>query len=71
MSFVQEGLALIRNGMAGISSRKCPQCGSYNIVRDTRSGGQYMIDYLHCEECKVEWMNTYEFCGQHIILKPE
>jgi predicted Zn-ribbon and HTH transcriptional regulator len=71
ISDIQNAIFVIRNVMMNKSSRQCPNCNSYSIVSDNRSGGNVIMDYLHCDDCKAKWINQYEFSGQFMILMPE
>ncbi len=71
MCDMQDAILVIRNQMMNTSSRQCPECKSYSIVSDSRSGGKVVMEYLHCEMCKAKWINQYEFSGQFMILMPE
>lgn len=71
MCDIQDAILVIRNRMMNTSSRQCPECKSYSIVSDSRSGGKVVMEYLHCEVCKSKWINQYEFSGQFRIFMPE
>jgi hypothetical protein len=67
----QSALFAIRNAMVGKSSRQCPNCNSYSIISDNRTGGKVVMEYYHCEVCKSKWINQYDLTGQFMILMPE
>lgn len=71
MSDIRGAIQTIRNKMMNTSSRKCPNCKSYSIVSENRTGGNVVMEYYRCEECKSKWINQYDLTGQFMILMPE
>jgi|WetSurMetagenome_2_1015567.scaffolds.fasta_scaffold02520_9 hypothetical protein len=50
-----------------INSRKCPHCGTYDIIPVDTTGGKILHVNLTCGICGTSWINQYVLERQFII----